>query len=135
MPRRNTMSPPELSRNAPVPDVSHPLKVDVRILRRHEDGTSLFHGCHRRLSERLYLNEPLSRQNRFHYRAATLTMADVIDEWLGSREQALRVQIFQNAFSRFSTFQARIGAAGRGDFRIFANDADLVEIVTLPHIE
>ncbi len=55
------MTPPELSRDAPRPDVSHPLEVDPLVVLGDDPNTVVLHGLDRRDGELVHATEPLQR--------------------------------------------------------------------------
>ncbi len=76
VPRRNSMPPPQLSRDTPILDVSHPVEVLVLPVLRYESYASLLDGFYGGYSERLGPHVPLIRQIRLDDRAAAVAARD-----------------------------------------------------------
>src|SRR5262245_21699245 len=110
------MSPPQLARNAPITDVSHPLEIQVLKFSWNELGSTRFNGCDSRLGERFDLNKPLRRQERLHHGVAALAVSNVVFEGLGSCEQMLRIEFLEDSFSRFKSIEPVIRATVGSDF-------------------
>src|SRR5881628_3049714 len=70
------MPPPDLTRNAPILDVSHPGQVVVRPLRWNQADLCGFDGLDRRPGQRLNFHEPLRRKIGFHHRLAAVALAE-----------------------------------------------------------
>ena len=62
VPRRNSMAPPELARDAPGLDVFHPVEIGLFPVLRNECGLAFAHGLDRRLRKRLGVDVPLVGQ-------------------------------------------------------------------------
>src|SRR5438046_2550122 len=108
VPCRDTMSPPQLTRDAPVTNVMHPREIIVRELRRNKFGSSLLHRRNGGFGQRLDSDEPLRRQQRFDHSVATLAVSDVMCKRLGPGKQALRLQIDKYAFASFHSIQTAV---------------------------
>src|SRR5207245_2621133 len=76
VPRWDLMPPPDLTRNAPILDVSHPGQVVVRPLRWNQADLCGFDGLDRRPGQRLNFHEPLRRKIGFHHRLAAVALAE-----------------------------------------------------------
>ncbi len=72
---------------------------------------------------------------RFDYRLAAGAFAEAYDVVLGAREKALLFEIFYYAFAGFVAVEACVGAAGRGDFGVFADHLDQREVVAFAGFE
>ena len=59
VPCRNAMSPPKLTRDAPVTDVFQPILIDLCKAVWHKLDAAIFHRCNRRLCKALHLDKPL----------------------------------------------------------------------------
>src|SRR4029077_7093033 len=101
IPRGNAMPPPELARDAPVADVTHPCEIVVGELWRNELGSSLLHRRGRDLREWFDFNEPLRLEKRFNNRMDALAVSDVVRERLGLNEKTFGFQIFHNTLAGF----------------------------------
>ncbi len=105
------MSPPQLAGNAPVADVPHPLEIGIRPICRNEFRPALFNSRNRRFRERLDLNKPLRRQQRFDNGVAALAMSDVILQRLGAHQKPLSVEVFQHAVPGLCAIESLVRAA------------------------
>ena len=72
------MAPPQLSRDAPVADVFHP--VEIRLFKAVRDKVCLFvmNSSDGRLGKGLHMDKPLERDFRLHDVMAALTCPDVM---------------------------------------------------------
>ena len=66
---REPVPPPQLARDAPRPDVLHPLEVDARPAVRVKADAPVAHRRDRRLREAIHAHEPLQRDQRLDARA------------------------------------------------------------------
>src|SRR5690606_8374822 len=74
IPRGNPVTPPELPRDAPVPDPLQPVLVHLRVAIRDEADAPLARRGERGLRQRLHPDEPLLRQPWFHDRVAAVAV-------------------------------------------------------------
>ena len=61
------MSPPELTADAPVADVFHPVEVDALVAVGNEADFALLHHIYGGLGERLHVHEPLFGEKRLDH--------------------------------------------------------------------
>ncbi len=73
---RNPLPPPELTGDAPVAGVLHPVAVGIDILLGNELRASAFHGVERHLGQGVHLEEPLGGQARLDHRIGPLGVTD-----------------------------------------------------------
>ena len=76
IPRWNSMSPPELARDAPVVDIDHPVEVNLLVIFRSDPYASVFDHADGRFSKRFHLHEPLRRKPGLDDRLAPLARPD-----------------------------------------------------------
>src|SRR5690349_8831148 len=74
VPARDLMPPPELTRNAPGLDVTHPGEERVLPLLWHEHCLAGFHGVYRRPRQHFRVAVPLRSQPRLKRHAAAVAM-------------------------------------------------------------
>src|SRR5215469_7677510 len=76
IPRRNAMSPPQLPRDGPVMDVSHPVEINLAIVGGREADVVFLYDFNRTVGERLDFHKPLSREPRLNHGSAAIAFAD-----------------------------------------------------------
>src|SRR6266567_2890287 len=76
VPRRDTIAPPQLPRDAPVIDVAHPLEVRLGVILRNELDFALFNRFDGAVGQRLNLDKPLGRKPRLDDRFATVALTE-----------------------------------------------------------
>jgi hypothetical protein len=135
MPRRNSMTPPQLPRDAPVADVVHPLVVDLRPVVRRKADAAVFHHRDSRLGERLHLHEPLLGNQRLHHGLATLALAHAELVGLDLHEQALRFQVSHHPLASLKPIKALIGTRSRRHLGVAIDHGHKREPVALPCFE
>src|SRR5215831_7508601 len=143
VPCRNTMSPPQLARDAPVMDVLHPLQVDGPVVVRRNADVAFGDGARRRLGKahaavrRLLVNrnEPLLGKPRLNNSFAAVALADGVGMVLGPRQQAALLQVLQNSLSRIVAVETFVGSAVFIDARLLVHHRDLWQIVTLANLK
>src|SRR5204862_1829853 len=64
VPDRQPVPPPELARDAPGPDVAHPLEVDALVVRWDDPYLVAFHDLDRGLRQLVHPHEPLEADQR-----------------------------------------------------------------------
>ena len=97
---RNAVTPPELTRNAPILDVFHPVEVDLFKACRNKLGFAVAHRFDGGLGERLHANEPLLGDHRLDRGVAAVAGAHVVGMLLDLLELTERLQIGDDRFSR-----------------------------------
>ena len=127
----DAVSPPKLTRDAPVVAILHPVDVDFG-----EAVGGKFHvtGAHRlqcRLRERLHLDEPLVGCHRLDRVVATVAGADVVRMRLDRKKVALRLQIGDQRLAAGVAIHALILAGIAVHGRIVVHDLDLFQSVPL----
>ena len=100
IPRRDTMTPPDLSRDAPVLDVAHPVVIGVFPIVGHEADLPAFHCFYGRPGQRTHFHEPLVGEQRFDdcLRAVTTWHHQFVRLYFF--QQTLRFQIGNDALAR-----------------------------------
>ena len=74
IPRRNAVSPPQLTGNTPVLNVTHPTEVHVLVLFWYELNFARFYGFHRNFRQRRSAHVPLIGQHWLDHHAATVAI-------------------------------------------------------------
>ena len=132
---RNTVTPPQLTGNAPVVNIFHPTQVGVCKTTGNKLDAAVMNNVHSGLCQRSHLNEPLCRGHRLDGGAAAIAGANVVLVVLGLDEVAALFQIAQNSLAAFVTIQTLILAAVFVDRCVLVEDQNLLEVVTLTHLE
>ena len=103
------MPPPELARDAPGLDVAHPFEEGVLPALRHEDRAAALDRGDRRLGERLGVDVPLVGEPGLEHGAGAVAMRHHQGVRLDALDQALRLQIGDDALARLEAVKAAIG--------------------------
>ena len=125
----NAVSPPELTRDAPVVDVVHPVEIHLAIVVGDDGDLVGFDGGDRLFGERLDFDEPLRREARLDDSSGAIALSERDGVVLRSDEEALRGEVFDHASTRCETIKAGIGAGIRVHLVVFVNDFDLRKVV------
>jgi len=118
------MAPPELTGDAPVAYVLHPVGVDLGEAVGHELCCAGVDGLERLPGERLHLYEPLRGDQRLHVIMAAIAGAHGVAVRLGLDEVAARFKILDDLFAALVAVHAVIRAAILVDTAVVADDAD-----------
>ena len=136
------MSPPELARDAPRPDVLHPVEVDLRRLLGEKAHAPILDDVDRRLGELVHPHEPLQRHERLDPLAGAMRERHRVAVLLGARDQPPIAQLLHHRTPRIGDRQtrevlSRVGGhaavlADRGELRqpMSAPDLEVIRVVT-----
>ena len=131
----NPMAPPQLTADAPVADVFHPVKVGLGEAFRHELHLAGAHCLDGGLSQRLHLHEPLGAGHRVYGMMAAVAGAHVVGVVLDLHHQAQLLQLLHHGFAAFhgghALELARIAVHGA----VVVGDTDDFQIVALAHLK
>ena len=130
------VSPPQLTRNAPVADVVHPMLVDFHPSLGMELDRSVLHHAQGRLGKRLHAHKPLVREIRLDDRMAPVTLADVDRVLLRLDDQPLLIEGFDDRLARIEPvlsleFAGRMVVHAAG----FSHHIDVGKVVALAEQE
>ena len=103
------MPPPQLARDAPVAYVLQPIEVDLGEALRDDLDVSTPDSLHRRLSQRLHPDEPLSGNHRFDDLPAPLAARDLHRVGLGLDHQAGGLHVLPQPAAAFEPIQPGVG--------------------------
>src|SRR5438128_7676195 len=98
------MPPPDLPRDAPVFDISHPSEVGIAPSFGNDSNPPLSHGPHRRLRQRFDIDKPLRGQVRLDHRLAAIAMPDRMPMRLDFFQIALLFQLSDDKLSGLESF-------------------------------
>src|ERR1039458_4223980 len=96
MPRGNTMSPPQLPRDAPVVNVAHPLEISLGVILRHELDVAVLHHRDGAIGQRLDLDEPLRRKPWLDDGLAAIAFAQRDNVVLRADQKAALLKVLQH---------------------------------------
>ena len=99
------MAPPELTRDAPVPDVLHPGGVLLAAALGDEPQPVAVVRLQRRRGEGLHLHEPLIGQTRLDYRVTAVAVPDRVAVTVDSVEQAERLELLHHQPARLEAIE------------------------------
>src|SRR5262249_8916138 len=108
MPSRNAMSPPELARDGPVVDVTHPVQINLAVIWRGEANVALLDDFDCTVCQGLDFDEPLHGEARLDDGSAAVTLADCKRVVFLAYQKSLLAQIFQNTLAGLFALQPRI---------------------------
>ena len=135
IPRRNPVSPPELTRNAPIADIFEPVEINLFKALGHKLRLFLLHGLNGRSRQRLHIHKPLDGHTRFDHRTAAVAGADVVLERLHLQQEALLLQILQNGLAAFRNGHPLILAAQLVHVPVIRRDGDNLQLMTAAHLK
>ena len=135
VPRRDPVAPPQLTGNAPVFDIFHPVIIRLVHTLRNKLDLSVAHAVHRGLRQRLHLDEPLLGHARFDHRTAAVAGADIVLDVLNANEEALLLQIADDRLSGFQTAHAAVLAAILVDAAVLVHHVDDFKVVAQTDLE
>ena len=135
VPGRNAVAPPQLSADAPVSNVLHPVEVDPRIAVRHDLDPTVLDHLHCGPGQVIHADEPLPAGQRLHDHAAPAAVAHGVAVRLLPVEQAGGVQVPKDDLPALSAVHAlvRAGLAAHGAVQV--DGGDYGQAVTLAHLE
>ena len=116
--RRNTVTPPQLTRDAPILDVLQPVTVRVLVFGRIELDLVLHHRRQRDIGKVLHLNKPLQTQPRLNWHVRTLAVTYFIVVVLDFLHEIQRFQVFHNLLAAIETVHAVVLAHVLLQFRL-----------------
>ena len=128
------MAPPQLTRDAPIPYVRHPILVDFRPSVRGEPDETILNCFERWHGERLHFHEPLVGKVRLDHGVTTVAFPDVVGIGLDFFQQAFGFKIGDDARARVIAIEIPVWL--RNSVRRPGRDIknrDLFEIVPLPN--
>ena len=134
-PGRDAVPPPQLTGDAPVPDVLHPVKVRLLPLRGRPRDAPLFDGLNAALRKRLRPDEPLFGKAGLHGGPAPLAVADGVLDLLGPLQQPQRVEVLRRGLARLLQGHAPIPAGVLVHDALGIDDLNLLQVVPLSHQE
>ena len=132
VPRRNRVPPPELPRDAPVLDVSKPVKVRLGPLRRQDLNRPILDGFDRRRSERLHLHEPLGRDHRLDDRPRPLRTRQRHHVLLAAARETAIAELDLHGLARLEAVEPLERARVLVQRAVAVEDVDLFEAVPFP---
>ncbi len=110
IPRRNSMAPPELARDAPGLDVLEPAVIVIGEAIRDEARLAVLDGRERRLRQLTGVDVPLVREPRLDGDVRAVAVRDRLRRGLDLFEQAQRFEIGDDALPGFEAIEAAIGS-------------------------
>ena len=111
VPGRNAVTPPQLTADAPILDVTHPREIHVFVLFRHELDAAIFHGGDGRFCQRLGGHVPLVGQPRLDHGARAVALRHLQAVVVNAHQQTGGVEGGHDLLACFETVKA--GVFGR----------------------
>ena len=134
VPGGDAVAPPELTGDAPVADVVHPVEVGLGEALRHEFDLAVLDDADGLLRERGHLHEPLFGGDGLHVAVASVAGADAVGVVLDLDEVALGLKVRDYGLAGLVAVHAVILAAVYY-LRVVVEDEDVVEVVPLGDLE
>ena len=135
VPSGDLMTPPQLTGDAPVMDILHPVDIGLgKALGNELDGVVLHH-ADGLLSQRLHLHEPLGGDQGLHVVVAAIAGAHIVAVGHGLDEVALGLQIGNDGLAALVAIHAVILAAVFVDLTVIGDAADNLKVVAQTHLE
>ncbi len=136
VPDRDPVAPPQLARDAPGPDLAHPVEVDALPLRRGDRDLVVLHDLDRRRRELVHAAEPLERDQRLDALARSVGERDRVDIRLLGAEHAFFAQGLGHGYLRLGHSHALEALAGLGGHQaVLADHADFLQPVLSADLE
>src|SRR6266571_1284333 len=135
VPYRDTMPPPELTRDAPVMNIFQPVQVDFVEALRHNLHQAVLHRAYCRRRERHHLDEPLLRDERLKHSITALAMTDRHDIILGLDDEAKPLQLCRQIFACFEAVLSGVGTSLFCHLPIEADHLHTRQIVAQTNLE
>ena len=110
IPRRDLVAPPQLSRNAPGLDITHPVEVGFFPMFRHELCATLFDRSDSRGCKRRSIGIPLIGQKGFDRHPATISIGYRVGLLFNMVHEPQGLQVGDHTRTRFKPVQAAIGS-------------------------
>ena len=129
------MSPPDLTRNAPVADIFHPVKIGLFPALRGKGNAARAHSFDSRRREWFHLDEPLLGEARFNNRIAPIAVSDRMRMRINLHEQPERFQIGNDLLTTGETIHARILASLDIHVSFARHHIQHGQVVALRHLE
>ena len=126
---RDAVAPPELTGDAPVLDVLHPVVVGLVHPLGDQLDFAVADNVDGRLCQRLHLDKPLLGDHRLDGGAAAVAGADIVGVLLDLDEIPLLLQVFDDGLSGLIAVHAGILAAGLGHGGVVVHHLDDRQVV------
>ena len=134
-PCRDAVPPPELARDAPVPDVLHPLEIGLLPLFGNPRDASVLHGLDAPLGQGFGPDEPLLGQVGLDGRAAPLAVPHGVRDRLGADQETLRLEVPGRGLSGLLDRHSPVLAGVLVHDALGVDDLKLRQVVAQPHQE
>ena len=121
------MPPPDLSRDAPIPYILHPLKIGLLPDLRNDSSPVISNCLNSRFGQRLRFDKPLERKVGFDNGLTTITMTHHVTVVLDFDQYAVSLKIFNDLVSTFKTICPLIRARVLIHSTRFINHLDLFQ--------
>src|SRR4030042_4364030 len=135
IPGGDTMPPPDLPRDAPIPDILHPLEIGLLPDLRDDSSTAISNSLDGRFSQRFGFYKPLERKVRLYDRPTTITMTHHVAVVLHFDQDPVPLKIFDHLFSTFKTISPLIGTCIFIHSSCFINHLNLLKPMLQPNFK
>ena len=133
--RGDAVSPPKLTRDAPIADILHPVEIVFLESLGDELYPAVAHCVDRGTRKRLHFDEPLKRSLRLDSGSAAVAGADIVNMILDGDKAALLLEIGDDLLSRLISVHSRVSRIVVGDLRVVGEHIENLEPVTLADLE
>ena len=135
VPRRNPVTPPDLPRDAPVPDVPHPLEIGLLPLAGDDPDLARLDRPDGGLGQGRHLDEPLARQRRLDHRLAAVAVPDRVAVILDLHQELFALELLDQAFAAGEAILSRVRSCVLVHAAVVGDHFDLREIVAQAALE
>ena len=129
------MTPPQLTGNAPVSDILHPIEVGLAEAVGDELRLPILHHPDGLLGQGFHLHEPLGGDNRLHIVVAAAAGAHIVGVILHPHQVAAFFQILHNLLARLVAVKTLVFAAQLIDLAVVVQHPDDLQVVAQTHLE
>ncbi len=123
------MAPPDLARDAPIPDILHPLKIGLLPELRHDSGAAFSDRLNGRLGQRLCSHKPLKGKIGLDDRLASVAVAYHVTVVFDFYQNTVSLKILNDPVSAIEAIQPSIRARILIHSARFINHLDLLETI------
>ncbi|CCX38695.1 uncharacterized protein BN452_00310 [Clostridium sp. CAG:1013] len=129
------MTPPQLTGDAPVLDVLHPVVVGLFHTLGDEANGAVLHHVNGGAGQGLHLHEPLSGHTGLHHSVAALAGTHIVLDGLDLNEVAALFQILNDLLTGIQTGHTGVLATVFVDGTVLVHHVDDGQVVALAHLE
>ena len=135
VPDGNSVSPPELTADAPVADVLHPVEVVFVETFRHEANVAVSDRLDGGLCKLLHGDEPLEGNSRLHGGVAAVAGSHIVLVLLHAHKEAALLKILYDGLAGVVSVHSGVFGVVGDDFCVVGENVDDGKLVAQTHLE